>query len=505
MIGELYYMSSDALNEVYGFDIFINSTGFTIGVLLFMLLLCLIYYRKRKSGTSTSALFFALMVLVFIPLVFEILSYGVVCFVPISFPNRKLIIDICFKLFLVSSMFWLSIFTFYVVVLVIKNVFKKMQGSDKEQLKYRIIAYSLSLISCIILSIVLPYKIVFTGVNGVLFLHGGAYYFLNLFLILALVVLCLLLFIYKKQIPNSYIVPFGFLFFLYILLLLLAIITKYYSNNLPSFFGFLTAILFFTIESQDIQILDDYKKNKELERQMLENKQKLLINMSHEVRTPLYNITGYSEIIKNNHISEEEKLAYLENINTCVFNLKGIISNIGDVADIQSNKSNVLLDNYNSKELYMNVNNFVIQNKKDNVIFTFNYNQNIPSVLNSDYNKLYKILSNILLNAYNCVEYGEVKLDIDGKKLDSSYYEVTYTISNSGHVMTQELFDLDIQDYISNAKKIDYSKLGFIIAKKYIDMLGGSIQFINEPGKGTQYIIKLKEKIIDEFPVGSII
>ena len=71
--------------------------------------------------------------------------------------------------------------------------------------------------------------------------------------------------------------------------------------------------------------------------------------------------------------------------------------------------------------------------------------------------------------------------------------------------MTQELFDLDIEDYISNAKKIDYSKLGFIIAKKYIDMLGGDIKFINEPGKGTQYIIKLKEKIIDEFPVGNII
>ena len=322
---------------------------------------------------------------------------------------------------------------------------------------------------------------------------------------IAFIVLCLLLFIYKKKIPNSYFVPFVVIFILYMALMLLAVFYKYYSNNLVSFFGYLTAILFFTIESQDIQILTNYKKNIELEEIARKNKQKLLTNMSHEVRTPLYNITGYSEIIKNNHISDEEKLAYLENINTCAFNLKGIISNIGDVADIQSNKSNVLLDNYNSKELYMKVNNFVIQNKKDNVIFTFNYNQNIPSVLNSDYNKLYKILSNILLNAYNCVEYGEVKLDIDGIKLDSSYYEVTYTISNSGHVMTQELFDLDIQDYISNAKKIDYSKLGFIIAKKYIDMLGGSIQFINEPGKGTQYIIKLKEKIIDEFPVGSII
>ena len=505
MIGEFKYMVSDVLNKVYGFDIFINSTGFTIGVLLFMILLCIIYNKKWKSGTRTSALFFALMDLVFIPLIFEILSYASVCFIPIDVAHRKLIIDICFSCFIISSMFWLSIFTFYVVVLVAKNVFKKMLGDGDKQLKYRIIAYSLSFVSSVILGLILPYDIMYTGENGVLFFYGIACYFVNLFLILAFVLLCLVLFIYKKQIPNSYIVPFGVLFFLYILLLVLAFVTRYYSNNLPSFFGFLTAILFFTIESQDIQILEGYKKNKELEKQMIENKQKLLINMSHEVRTPLYNVTGYSEIIKNNHISDEEKLAYLENINSCAFSLKNIIVNIGDVADIQSNNSNVVLNNYDSKNLYLSINDFIIQNKKDNIMFTFNYNHNIPSVLSSDYDKVYKILSNIILNAYSCVEYGEVKLNIDGKKIDSSYYEITYTISNSGHVMTQELFDLDIEDYISNAKKIDYSKLGFIIAKKYIDMLGGDIKFINEPGKGTQYIIKLKEKIIDEFPVGNII
>ena len=71
--------------------------------------------------------------------------------------------------------------------------------------------------------------------------------------------------------------------------------------------------------------------------------------------------------------------------------------------------------------------------------------------------------------------------------------------------MKQEEFELNIQDYISNAKKIDYVKLGFIIAKEYIDMLGGSVEFINEKGQGTQYIIKLREKIIDTNPVGNII
>ena len=402
-------------------------------------------------------------------------------------------------------MFWLSIFTFYVVVLVIKNVFKKMQGDDNKLLKYRIIAYSLSFVSCVILGLFLPYDIMYTGENGVLFLYGGAYYFVNVSLIIAFISLCLLLFIYKKQIPNSYILPFGVLFFLYIVLFVLAFTMKYYSNNLPSFFGYLIAILFFTIESQDIQILSNYKKNIELEEIARQNKQKLLTNMSHEVRTPLYSIFGYSNFIKSNNLSDEEKINYFNNINSSALVLKNIVQNLLDVANIQSRSNNVKLLNYNTKDLYLNVNNFVIQNNKENVIFTFNYNHEIPSVLNSDIDKLYKALTNILLNAYNCVEYGEVSLDINGKKIDNQYYEIVYKISNSGHVMKQEEFELNIQDYISNAKKIDYVKLGFIIAKEYIDMLGGSVEFINEKGKGTQYIIKLREKIIDTNPVGNII
>ena len=498
-------MITDVMNQTYNFKIFINSTGFTFSVLLFMIILSIIYYRKRKSGTGTSALFFALMIFVFIPLILEILSYASVCFIPLDVSYRKLIIDICFSGFIISSMFWLSIFTFYVVVLVIKNVFKKMQGDDNKLLKYRIIAYSLSLVSCVILGLLLPYDIMYTGENGVLFLYGGAYYFVNLSLIIAFISLCLLLFIYKKQIPNSYIVPFGVLFFLYIVLLGLALAVKYYSNNLVSFFGYLIAILFFTIESQDIQILSNYKKNIELEEIARQNKQKLLTNMSHEVRTPLYSIFGYSNFIKSNNLSDEEKINYFNNINSSALVLKNIVQNLLDVANIQTSSDNVKLLNYNTKDLYLNVNNFVIQNNKENVIFTFNYNHEIPSVLNSDIDKLYKALTNILLNAYNCVEYGEVSLDINGKKIDNHYYEVVYKISNSGHVMKQEEFELNIQDYISNAKKIDYVKLGFIIAKEYIDMLGGSVEFINEKGQGTQYIIKLREKIIDTNPVGNII
>lgn len=64
--------------------------------------------------------------------------------------------------------------------------------------------------------------------------------------------------------------------------------------------------------------------------------------------------------------------------------------------------------------------------------------------------------------------------------------------------MSHELFEMDYEEFMtSNIKNVDYIKLGVIIAKKYIDILGGNIDFINESGKGTQYIITIRQKVIN--------
>ena len=89
--------------------------------------------------------------------------------------------------------------------------------------------------------------------------------------------------------------------------------------------------------------------------------------------------------------------------------------------------------------------------------------------------------------------------------LDTEFMELVYTISNSGHVMTSEMFNMSYEDFMLSEENIDYVKLGVIIAKKYIELLGGEIEFINEPGQGTQYIIKIRQKVIGTAPVGSLV
>jgi K+-sensing histidine kinase KdpD len=127
-----------------------------------------------------------------------------------------------------------------------------------------------------------------------------------------------------------------------------------------------------------------------------------------------------------------------------------------------------------------------------------NISDNIPNMLYGDKEKLYKIITKLLENAIEVTNYGEVKLEIDSNTLDHEYIEQTFKIINSGHVMSQQLFEMDYEEFMtSNDKNVDYIKLGVIIAKKYIEILGGNVEFINETGKGTQYIITIRQKVIN--------
>ena len=109
------------------------------------------------------------------------------------------------------------------------------------------------------------------------------------------------------------------------------------------------------------------------------------------------------------------------------------------------------------------------------------------------------------MNAIDNTNYGEVKLDVKGETLDQDMIEITYTISNSGHTMTNEMFEMDYEEYMISHEHKNYIKLGVIIAKRYVELLGGTIEFENKPGNGTKYIIKIRQKIMSVSPVGSII
>ena len=84
---------------------------------------------------------------------------------------------------------------------------------------------------------------------------------------------------------------------------------------------------------------------------------------------------------------------------------------------------------------------------------------------------------------------------------------MTYTIRNAGHEMKEDKFNIDFNEITSleTTENIDNNVLGIIIAKQLLTIMQGEIEFINKPGKGTQYIIKLKQKCYGQEVVGNIV
>lgn len=486
--------------------IFYSSTGFSVTVLNFIIVFKIIYHRKKKQGVTMSPIFEFLMNLAFLPLILEITGSAFYAFIPKTITNWQLILDIFCKSYLVAALLWISIFIFYTITFIIDNIRQdksKLKAKSKSK-KYRYTVYLITTIICTIAGFLFSYNIPET--TNLFIIRGPLYNIMNMEFFVSSAILYIILIIYKDKLPNLKLSPFAVIIVLYIILCVLEISIGYICNNLTSFFGLLIAVIYFTTESQDKMIIDNYTELKEKEKATNETKKNILINMSHGIRTPMHDIIGYTDILLNKKLSNEEYKENIENISNESKILKDTIENIIDVSKLNKNEVIVEQKEYDTKQLYLNVNSFINRNQtKENLRYTYNIDQTLPSKLYADSNKIYKILTKILMNAIDNTNYGEVKLDVKGETLDQDMIEITYTISNSGHTMTNEMFEMDYEEYMISHEHKNYIKLGVIIAKRYVELLGGTIEFENKPGNGTKYIIKIRQKIMSASPVGSII
>ena len=232
--------------------------------------------------------------------------------------------------------------------------------------------------------------------------------------------------------------------------------------------------------------------------------------MSHEIRTPLNTIIGFAQIINEEpNFDKEHFQKDLKNIIDASETLSSLIHNILDISVIESDELILNEKEYILESLIFEINSLIPSKiVNDELRFTIDIDQSIPREYYGDAYKIFKVLSYILLNAIDNTTYGEVKLEISGEKKENGYFEQKFVIYNTGHTMSNENFEKDFEDFVklqsTGEGKLSNIKLGLIIAKELITILNGDIEFINSKGQGTRYIIKIKQKIVGELPIGNI-
>ena len=235
-------------------------------------------------------------------------------------------------------------------------------------------------------------------------------------------------------------------------------------------------------------------------------KTRFLNNMSHDIRTPMNAILGYAQLMENELKGKDlpETSEHLKKLQQSGNLLLSIINNVLDMARIESGRMEID-ENYGRiediRQTLFEI--FGDEAKKKNIALHYTINVEHEHIL-TDTTKVKEIFVNILSNAIKyTLSGGSVMINIDELVCDESGYMMVRTrVSDTGIGMSQDyltkIFDAFTRERNTTKSKITGSGLGMSIVKRYVDLLGGTIDVESEPGKGSTFTVTLKHRIADE-------
>lgn len=480
--------------------------GSALGIVSFAycLLMAIVYFYKRKAYNNSrnlTSLFYGLLIIGCI--IVGIIE--IICVWAIDSLNNPPLVEILCRIHILAD---IQIFTLAIVYCYVATV------DDSNLTTYtrvrRYLGVFVVVFDTIVYSITLILPIEYNAVinpHWVLF-RGPALYPVYALGIVVCLFSSYLIWRYRKTNPAELTIPAAYFGITFIIFALIEVI--FFDNGINYIYTLVAYFMigtFFTIESQDTKLLNDAEDSREKAEEANKAKSNFLASVSHAIRTPMNTILGFSQsLLEERELTEAKVKKDATDIKEASSELLELINNILDISRIESGKEEIESKEYKIEDLLREVNS-VITSKitKDKIDFKVNVDSNIPVSYKGDSDKIYKIIINVLLNAIENTKYGNVSLDVGGAYI-GSIFKLSLIVSNSGHVMSEEDFNKDFDEFSNetNSQGTNKEKLGLIVAKRLVNLLGGTIDFKNETGKGTRYIISIDQEVVDDMKIGAI-
>lgn len=248
-------------------------------------------------------------------------------------------------------------------------------------------------------------------------------------------------------------------------------------------------------------------KNRELELAIKQeakanrSKQEFLFNMSHDIRTPMNAIIGFTSLAQT-HLDDKEMLdSYLKKISTSSEYLLSLINDVLDMSRIESGKLKIEESNVYLPSILDDIRDIVSSNvqKKQLSLNTDIVDLRDSNVL-TDPLKLKQVLLNVVANAIKFTPSGGyVNLSLIQK---DGYGNYDFIVEDNGIGISKEfqehIFEQFSREATSTVSRVQGTGLGLSISKAIVDMMGGSISVESESGKGSKFTISLCFKVTDE-------
>ena len=236
-----------------------------------------------------------------------------------------------------------------------------------------------------------------------------------------------------------------------------------------------------------------------------ESKTTFLSNMSHDIRTPMNAVLGFTTLLARDAQNPDKVREYTKKITASGQHLLSLINDILDVSKIESGKVVLNLEKFALNDVISSV-EAIIQPmaRARGQDFHVEVTGIRHEYLVGDATRIDQILINLLSNAVKYTqEGGRIRLRIIGLKQRSSQYEhIRIEVEDNGYGMTPEfletIFDAFTRAENSTTNKVQGTGLGMAITKSIVELMGGTIEVFSEVDRGSLFRVELELRILEE-------
>lgn len=232
-------------------------------------------------------------------------------------------------------------------------------------------------------------------------------------------------------------------------------------------------------------------------------KSEFVANMSHEMRTPMNAILGFTELLLSEE-NDEEKQKYLSTIYRSGQHLLTLINDVLDLSKIESDHFEIINNPYNPRELSKElIETYLPMAYSKGVHLASSVDNGVFDFIDGDEFRVRQILTNIISNALKFTERGYVTLLVNHSK-----DKIKYVVQDTGIGVAQKdierIFERFTQTDGTMSRRFGGTGLGLTITKKLTELMGGTLVFESKEGRGTKVTIELPGKLSENVEIKEV-
>ncbi len=458
-----------------------NNLYFLIISFIYLILVMIIYFSKKKINTSENKVYSILLTVTLLGVVIDFSS------VYMAFSGlHNSFFEFVNRLYLVYLLTWISLLTSYSFII---SLSKKAAKKGTSFIKIIYIPMAIFL---------LFYPLAYTVEGNEFFTHGlsaNAMYGLSTIYVIVMII-CLLSNI--KNLKQKKYVPIIFYIFIGTFITLIQLFNPSILI-ITAMEAFVTILMYFTIENPDLKMIEELNIARDQADKANNAKSEFLSNMSHEIRTPLNAIVGFSQALEEENLPDEAK-DEVKDIIMASQSLLEIVNGILDISKIEANKLEIVNAEYDFNKVLEELVALTRARMGDKPLqFKTSFDPTIPTVLYGDHTRIKQIILNLLTNAVKYTKEGYINFKVDSV-IKEDVCRLIISVEDSGIGIKEE----NINKLFSKFERFDLEKnitiegtgLGLAITKKLVDLMNGKIVVQSTYGEGSRFTVAIDQKIV---------